>query len=188
MDQRAVVALVIVLGHHLPIRSHLVSVPVAEHEIFRRVRSDHLCEAPDVLLESDPLGAQGSRRVAEHPALPQPYAELDQTVLRRLEVCRVTRAVRGQHGAGQVVGPGVVRAHHRQTLAAGPVRHSSWPRCEQVLAKACSRSSGQVSGTSPAITARCRAGAAARAQVALATQAGPAARAQLPARPSGSPP
>ena len=77
MDQRAVVALVVVLGDHLPVRRHLVGVPVRHPQRARGVRRDDPPQLPQVLRERTgprrcPAGAGRGR--GPSPPRPRPAA------------------------------------------------------------------------------------------------------------------
>ena len=121
VDQRAVVALVVVLGDHLPVRRHLVGVPVGDHERARAVRRHDPSQLPQVVGEGRHLGAaQRVQGVAEHPALPDLHRQLHESVGARVEVVDLAEAGGRDQRPRQVVAPGVVGADHR--------RGASWTR------------------------------------------------------------
>jgi hypothetical protein len=97
VDQRAVVALVVVLRDHLPVRRDLVGVARADHQPAQGVRRHHRLERTQVLLERRhlrrPLRVQ---RVPEDPALPHPDRQLGQAVLGELEALVLTEPL-GTH-------------------------------------------------------------------------------------------
>ena len=124
MDQRAVVALVVVLRDHLPVRCHLVGVPVGEHERLRCVRADDPLECSHVVGEAgsplrQPPIAHRVRGVHEDPAVPAFDGQLDQGVLRTDEVLTVAETRRPAQLPTEVVGPCVIRAQHRLAVGRG---------------------------------------------------------------------
>ena len=138
MDQRAVVALVVVLGDHLPVglrpRScagrRAPATPGAYGAMMPRARRRTSRTAA-------PGRCQRRRRVHEHPAVPALHRQRDQRVLVRVETLDLLVARRGPQRARR--GRRSRRGRGRRSdcfvvAAVGSI--SSCARCRQVLAKA----------------------------------------------------
>ena len=160
VDQRAVVALVVVLGDHLPVRRDLVGVPVGEHQRRRVVRRDELGQVAEVARRTaaprrGPAGAARARTPSPCQTVDR---QLDQPVLARLEAGDVAepaarrsatrrgrRSTRGRDRRS-LAGRDVV-ALGQQLVAAVPAGVREHPH-----ARRSSRTSS--AETSPTITAR----------------------------------
>jgi hypothetical protein len=106
MDRRAVVALVVVLHDHLPVRPHLVVVPGPGAQLRDAVGLDQTGQRTEVVRQR--RGTTGG--VDEHPTLPDLHRYLDQTVPVRLEPGHRPHRGRGGQRAVEAIGPAVVRA------------------------------------------------------------------------------
>ena len=117
------VALVVVLEQHLPVRRHLVVVPGAQVQPLGRVRPDHVVEGAEVVLERHRgTAAQVAGCVHEQPAAPASQRQLHQPVRGRVERGVVPEPGGGAQRPVDRVGPRVVRADQRPVRAAGAVR------------------------------------------------------------------
>ncbi len=162
VDQRAVVALVVVLEQHLPVRRHLVVVPGAQVQPLGRVRADDVVEGAEVRLERH-RGAGGhvTEGVHEQPAAPPPQRQLHQPVRGRVERGVLPEAGGGAQRPVERVGPRVVRADQRPVRAAGAVREqlvAAVPAGVRERPRRRRPRSAQSSstGTSPTVVARWR--------------------------------
>ena len=108
VDEGAVVALVVVLEHHLPVAGQVVGVAGQGDEPRRLVGGDQLVEGADVLGER--RGVAGA--VDEQEPVPALQRQLDQAVLAGSELGVVAEPRGCPQGPVQVVGPGVVGAEH----------------------------------------------------------------------------
>src|ERR1700722_13037053 len=105
VDHRAVVALLVVLVHDLPVGIYDVFVAPFCHESFRLVRGHERFEAGEMTV--DRRGVSGC--VHEYPTVPLLAGELDETVGRHIEGGGI-EARRHPKVSVELVGPGVVRA------------------------------------------------------------------------------
>ena len=123
MDQRAVVALVVVLGDRLPVRRDLIGMAVTDHQPRQRVRRHHVRQRTHMLIERRHLrGSHRVQRVPEDPPLPHPHRQLGQPVLGELERRVVAEALGADQPTREVVGPRVVGAHHAPPLRGRALR------------------------------------------------------------------
>jgi hypothetical protein len=116
VDQRAVIALVVVLRDDLPVGRDLVGVAGFDFEPGRVVRRDELVEGAQVIGER----CGGAGGVHENPAVPLHRGQLYEPVPPGLEA--LAHARRGLQRAGQLIGPSVVRADDGPPIAGGTGR------------------------------------------------------------------
>ena len=122
VDERAVVALVVVLRDHLPVRGDLVGVTVGERQRPAVVRRQDALQLAEVLVERrHPLVTHRVERVPEHPTRPEPHRQLHQAVLLGAEAGLVAEARCPDQLTVGAVGPGVVGA-----LDALPLRRAAF--------------------------------------------------------------
>ena len=115
VDRRAVVALLVVLGDHLPVGRELVGVGRHGDQVLGPVRRDDLVEPGDVVIER----AAVAGRVDEDPAVPDDDRDREQPELALVEALELAEASRCvAQGAVQLVAPGVVRADDAAPLLA----------------------------------------------------------------------
>ena len=160
VDQRAVVALVVVLGDHLPVRGDLVGVPVGEHQRARRRTarpagpSSPRCSANDGT-SALPSGCSACPNT-------QPCQTATGSSTRPCSVGVERRRPRGSRGARPATRRGRRSTRGRGTgccaaADVSPSGSSSWPRCRQVFANIRSarrRRAPAAPSTSPTGTAR----------------------------------
>ena len=149
MDQRAVVALVVVLDRDLPVRRD-------RSDVSRRRRAARTPSSPAAR-----AATRGAPRTVTHRPTrsrtathPTPRASREQRDGRRIEVLGVEPG-RESQAAVELVAPRVVRALHDALLTtlvfvAPSHGSSSWPRWRHAFAKTCSAPSRSRVRSSPA--------------------------------------
>ena len=163
------VALLVVLGDHLPVGGQLVGVPVDDDQVLRPVRRD------DVL--PDPRRGRRTRRPrrwgrrtasrASSPAAARRARTASASKPSTFEKCGALRRLPSSRYDHEWYGHTMLRP-----LVVALHASSSWPRCRQVLANARTVSSPRTSSTAfaPVPTAFC---APTRGQVGGVADAGP---------------
>ena len=106
MDERAVVALVVVLDRDLPVGRQLVLVGDGGPQALALPRGRQCAEPAQVILE----GPRRAVHVDEHPATPLGVAHREKPHRSRVEVRHVPEVGRQPERPVELVAPGVVRA------------------------------------------------------------------------------